>query len=831
MSRTETLTLPVDGMTCASCAGRVERAAAAVPGVRAARVNLAAETVTIEGEAAPAAIAEALASAGYPARTQVLAFDVEGMSCASCTGRVERALRAVPGVTEARVNLATGRASVTAIEGTDPASVAAAAAAAGYPARLHGAEAPRPDRKAEEAAGHKRRTIVAAVLTLPLFVVEMGGHVVPGLRQAVEGAIGLQALWVVQFVLATIVLAGPGAVFFRRGVPALLKGAPDMNALVALGTGAAWTFSTVATFAPGLLPAGTANVYFEAAAVIVTLILLGRWLEARARGRTGAAIAGLLKLRPDTARVERDGEVVEVAIDALGVGDVVQLRPGERVAADGTVLRGASFVDESMITGEPMPVGKAAGDPVTGGTLNGTGALSFAVARVGADSVLSRIVAMVEEAQGARLPIQALVDRVTARFVPAVLALAALTVGLWLVLGPDPALGLALVAGVSVLIIACPCAMGLATPTSIMVGTGRAAEMGVLFRRGDALQSLQGVRVVAFDKTGTLTEGRPALTDIAARGGFAEEEVLRLAAAAEAASEHPIGAAVVQGARARGLAEARAEAFESLTGLGLRASVEGRAVLIGSERLMTREGVALGDAAEGARALARRGRTPLFVAIDGALAAMLGVADPVRPEARAAIAALHAQGVRTAMISGDAAGTANAVAAELGIDDVVAEVMPDGKVAALEALRAAHGAVAFVGDGINDAPALATADVGIAIGTGTDIAIEAADVVLMAGDPGGVARAFEVSRATMRNVRQNLVWAFGYNVLLIPVAMGVLWPAFGVLLSPALAAAAMALSSIFVLSNALRLRRIGRGRGTTPRPPASGAAPAPVPAE
>ncbi len=745
---------------------------------------------------------------------QTITLSVEGMSCASCVGRVERALAAVPGVVSASVNLATETAHLRFDQGqVAPDDLIAVSAAAGYPATIAArSDADQGVRKDREAAALARMTWIAAALTLPVFVVEMGGHMFPPLHHLVAQTIGAQTSWVLQFVLTTIVLAWPGQGFYRKGYPALLRGAPDMNSLVALGTTAAYGYSVVATFASGLLPPGTAAVYYEAAAVIVVLILLGRTLEARAKGRTGAAIRRLVGLVPKMARVERGGVVVDLPLDQIVAGDVLHARPGERIAVDGEVTQGASYVDESMITGEPAPVAKAVGATVTGGTVNGNGALTFRATHVGADTVLSQIIGMVEQAQGAKLPIQGVVDRITLWFVPAVMALAALTVALWLVFGPAPTLAHALVAGVSVLIIACPCAMGLATPTSIMVGTGRAAELGVLFRKGDALQALQGVQVVALDKTGTLTAGRPELTDLAVMDGFAEAEVLALLAGAEAASEHPVASAILRAVQERGLAVPVATGFIAIPGYGVQAQVAGRAVLAGADRLMRREGVTLPGVNPGAD-FADKGRTPLYLAIDGRLAAVIGVADPIKPGTPAAIAALKAQGLRVAMITGDNKATAAKIAAELGIADVMAEVLPAGKVAALQTLRA-YGPLAFVGDGINDAPALAAADVGIAIGTGTDVAIETADVVLMSGDLGAVVRAFAISRATMRNIRQNLFWAFGYNVLLIPVAAGALYPAYGWLLSPALAAGAMAVSSVFVLTNALRLRRV-TARGAT----------------
>ncbi|MDB5557147.1 MAG: copper-translocating P-type ATPase, partial [Enterovirga sp.] len=657
-----------------------------------------------------------------------------------------------------------------------------------------------------ETAALGGAVLLAAIATAPLFVLEMGMHLVPSLHHWVSGTIGDQTWRVVSLLLATFVLFGPGLRFFRIGVPNLIRLAPDMNSLVVLGTGAAWAYSTVATLAPGWMPAGSDAVYFEAAAVIVTLILLGRWFEARARGRTSQAIRRLLTLQAKTARVIRDGREVETPIESVQSGDVIAVRPGERLPTDGEVVSGASYVDESMITGEPVPAEKGLGARVVGGTVNTTGAFTYRATSVGADSALARIVRMVEDAQGAKLPIQALVDRVTMWFVPAVMAVAAATFLVWLLLGPAPALGTALVHAVAVLIIACPCAMGLATPTSIMVATGRAAELGILFRQGDALHALRDVELIALDKTGTLTLGRPTLTDMEVAPGFEEDEVLALVAAAERSSEHPIARALVEAAEARGLAAPQAARFEAVAGFGATAEVSGRQVAIGADRFMAKLGIDI-TGFDGARArLGEAARTPLYAAIDGRPAAILGVADPLRPTTAEAIRALHGLGLKVAMITGDNRRTAEAIARELGIDAVVAEVLPEGKVAALKELAARHGRVAFVGDGINDAPALAAADVGVAIGTGTDVAIESAEVVLMSSDLRAVADAVRLSRATMRNIGENLGWAFGYNVLLIPLAAGALVPVLGWALSPMLAAGAMALSSVSVVANALRLR-------------------------
>jgi heavy metal translocating P-type ATPase len=812
MENEKSLTFGIQEMSCASCVGRVEKALNAVSGVSEAHVNLASETatVTVDDTFDTQNVITALEAAGYPAELKTYRFSIESMSCASCVGRVERALSAIPGVVSATVNLAKEEAAVRVLgAAVSPADIAATASAAGYPATLvtdPGAADATNDRKEEEVAHLRRMTLIAAVFTLPVFILEMGSHLIPALHSWIMNSLGMGVNWGIQFVLTTVVLAWPGRQFYLKGFPALFKGTPDMNSLVALGSSAAWGFSTVALFAPALLPDGTRVVYFEAAAVIVTLILMGRFLEARAKGRTGQAIRKLVGLRAKTAQVERDGQLVELPVDDIVAGDLIQARPGEKIAVDGVVVKGASYVDESMITGEPIPVEKLADAEVVGGTVNGAGAFTFRATKVGGDTMLAQIIRMVEEAQGAKLPIQDLVNRITLWFVPAVMGVAALTFLTWLLVGPDPALSFALVAAVAVLIIACPCAMGLATPTSIMVGTGRAAELGVLFRRGDALQTLNDVTTVALDKTGTLTEGHPELTDLTVTKGFEQADVLRLVASVEAVSEHPIAEAIVRRAKQDGLTLEAIDNFSSITGFGVSAVIEGRKIIIGADRLMSREGVTL-DAVKGVgESLGQEGKSPLYAAIDGQLAAVIAVSDPIKVSTAEAISALHDLGLAVAMITGDNKATAQAIAAKLGIDTIVAEVLPEGKVAAIEQLQTGGRAVAFVGDGINDAPALARADVGIAIGTGTDVAIEAADVVLMSGDLKGVVNALHVSQRTMRNIRQNLFWAFGYNALLIPVAAGIFYPVAGLMLSPALAAGAMALSSVFVLSNALRLR-------------------------
>ena len=806
------ISIPVEGMTCASCVGRVEKALRAVPGVNKASVNLATERadITFDGVPNVEAAVQAVQKSGYNVASSTIELSVTGMTCASCVGRVEKALKAVPGVNNATVNLATERARISAAGGTSPEALIQAVARAGYEAQVISGDTSNTDavaeRQAVELKSLRRALTIATLFALPVFIMEMGAHLVPAFHHAIARSIGTQNSWYVQFVLSSIVLFGPGLRFFKKGIPALLRGAPDMNSLVAVGTSAAYAYSAVATFASGLLPAGTVNVYYEAAAVIVALILLGRYMEARAKGNTSEAIKRLLGLQAKTARVVRDAATLEVPIEEVVAGELIEVRPGERIPVDGEVVAGNSFIDESMISGEPVPVEKKPGSEVVGGTVNQNGALTFRATKVGNDTVLAQIIRMVEQAQGSKLPIQAMVDRITMWFVPAVMAAAALTFVIWLSFGPDPALTFALVNAVAVLIIACPCAMGLATPTSIMVGTGRAAQMGVLFRKGEALQSLKDARVVAVDKTGTLTKGRPELTDLIVAPGLERSVVLGKVATVEAKSEHPIAQAIVDAAKAQKIALGTIGQFDSITGFGVSARVDGDLVEIGADRFMRKLGLDVEAFSADAARLGDEGKTPLYAAINGRLAAMIAVADPIKETTAAAIQALHGLGLKVAMITGDNRRTGEAIARQLGIDEVVAEVLPDGKVEAVQRLKKQYGPIAYVGDGINDAPALAEADVGLAIGTGTDIAIEAADVVLMSGDLGGVPNAIALSKATIRNIKQNLFWAFAYNAALIPVAAGLLYPVNGNLLSPVFAAGAMALSSVFVLTNALRLR-------------------------
>jgi Cu+-exporting ATPase len=741
---------------------------------------------------------------------QIVSFPVEGMTCASCVNRITRFLQKVDGVEDANVNLATESATVRFDSSVaDVARLAGAVEAAGYVARVDQIAADQEDAEPPFAERHladtRRRLVVAAFLTLPILLGLARMTLAPGLPSLFAEP------WF-QLGLATPVQFYAGWPFYRGAIKALRHWTADMNSLVAVGTSAAYGYSVAAIAFPGFFrSAGIGNggelpLYFDTASAIVTLILLGRFLEARARSHTSDAIRKLIGLTPRTARVIRAETEADIPIEQVVRADLVIVRAGERIPVDGLVRKGRSSVDESMITGESMPVGKDPGDEVIGGTLNGSGSFTYEATRVGANTVLGQIVRLVREAQGSRAPIQRLADAVTGVFVPVVLGLAALTFVAWFLFGPAPAFNLALVNAIAVLIIACPCALGLATPTSIMVGTGKGAENGILFRNAEALERLHKVRVVVVDKTGTLTEGRPRVTDVVrAPDAPAENELLVLIGAAERGSEHPLGEAIVRHAREdRRLAIPEASSFEAVAGQGVRAVVNGHVVALGRPGFLGKADESLTAAAE---RLAAEGKTPVCVAVDGLPAAVIGIADTLKPGSTVAVADLHRLGLAVIMLTGDNPTTARAIAGQAGIDRALADIRPDAKAAQVRALQAEGQPVAMVGDGINDAPALASADVGIAIGTGTDIAIESAAVTLMSGDLRGLVTAIALSRSTMRNIRQNLFWAFAYNVILIPVAMGVLYPFTGILLDPILAAAAMALSSVTVVSNALRLRR------------------------
>lgn len=732
---------------------------------------------------------------------------IQGMSCAACARRIERQLTRAEGVQEVQVNYATHRARVS----FDPAASSLPALIdivvdTGYGASLlqrpEAALEAEEKARAEEIKDLTRRFAVSVSLTVPLLTLAMA-----------HGRIAFSGMNLVQLLLAAPVLVYGGAHFFRGAWKALRSRSSDMNSLVALGSGAAFGYSVLATLFPtAFQPSGHAHhaampaVYFEAAAAIITFLLLGRLLEARAKGKTGEAIKKLLGLQPKTARVLREGNELEIPIEAVAKGELVLVRPGEKIPVDGVVEGGASSVDESMLTGESLPVAKARGDEVFGATLNTTGSLQVRATHVGLDTAIAQIVKLVQDAQGSRAPIARLADTVSGYFTPVVLTIAVLTFVLWFLLGPaETRLTLAFVNAVAVLVIACPCALGLATPTAILVGTGKGAQLGILIKGGAALEQAHKLTTVVLDKTGTVTEGKPALTNLTAFA-LPEDDILRLIAAVEALSEHPLAAAIVGAAKARGLAIPPAEAFEAVPGRGVRAQVEGQVVLIGNQAFLTEQGIATDATHTEAERLATEGKTPIFAAVSGTLAAVLAVADPIKPTSKDAIARLKRLGLEVVLLTGDNKKTAEAVATQVGITQVVAEVLPEGKVAELKRLQGAGQIVGMVGDGINDAPALAQADIGIAIGTGTDVAIEASDITLIKGDLQGVVSAIALSKATMTTIKQNLFWAFIYNVIGIPLAAGLLYPFNGWLLSPIFASAAMSLSSVSVVVNSLRLK-------------------------
>ncbi len=814
------LDFPVRGMTCANCSARIERTLRALPGVSEVVVNLATERARVRFDptrTGAAAFVRAVAEAGYEAPVERFTLAVDGMTCANCSGRVERALVALPGVVTSTVNLATERAAVTVLgAATGVPQIAAAVRAAGYQARtLEDPATGTPAGSAADArhaalAERRNAAAMAALLAAPVLFLAMGPMLLPPLHHGLSRLAPFAGFWDdVQWLLASIVAFGPGWRFFRSGYSALRHAAPDMNALVMLGVGAAWLYSTAVLFRPGLFPVGARDLYFESVAVVVSAVLLGKYLEALAKGHAGDAIRRLAGLQATQAAVVRAGVELTVPITAVEVGDLVVVRPGERIPVDGTVLEGTSHVDESMLTGEPMPAARGPGDRVTGGTINQFGALRVEAQQIGAATVLARIVHLVEEAQGSKLPIQRLADRIVAVFTTVVLAIAALTFIAWMILAPAPAIGAALIATVAVLVVACPCAMGLATPAAIMVGSGRAAELGVLFRRGEALEVLSRVDTVVFDKTGTLTVGKPGVTGIAAADGVLPDDLLRMAAAADMRSEHPLAAAIVAAARAAGGVVPDATGFAAVPGQGVRATVGGVPVLVGNARLLGDAAIDIDAVRARAHDLLAAGHSLTYVAVGGRCWGAFAIADALKPEAAAVIAALRGRGLRVAMVSGDAPAAARAVGALAGIDDVLAGVLPGAKAQAVRERQAAGARVAFVGDGINDAPALAQADVGIAVASGTQIAIEAADVTLTRGDLRSLVNAVEVAGRTMGVIRANLFWAFFYNAVLIPVAAGVLYPLWAIRLNPMLAGLAMGMSSVFVLANSLRLRRIG----------------------
>ena len=809
MSDPTRLTLPITGMTCANCAFTVERSLKKAAGVSKAAVNFATEQATVIFDPAllkPAALVQRVKDAGYGIVTAKVELPITGMTCANCAATVERALnQKVDGVVQANVNFATERASVEYIPGV--ASVAAMIRAieeAGYGVVQAAAQEHIEDVEAQarqaEVADQTRKFWVGVAFALPLFLLSMARDF--GLLGAWAHAPWVNWLFLA---LATPVQFYTGWDYYVGSYHALRNRAANMDVLVAMGSSVAYLYSLVVL----LFPAEGQHVYFETAAVIITLIKLGKLLEARAKGKTGEAIRKLMGLRPKTAHVVRDGAEVDVPIEEVHVGDLVVVRPGERIPVDGVVFEGHSAVDESMLTGEPLPVDKRPGDEIIGATINKQGLLKFEATRVGAETALAQIIRLVQEAQGSKAPIQRLADRVAGVFVPAVMLIALSTFVVWWTVGGD--FTVAMIRLVAVLVISCPCALGLATPTSIMVGTGKGAELGILFKNSEALETAHRLQAIVLDKTGTITRGEPSVTDVVVSNSrFA---LLRLAASAERGSEHPLGQAIVAEAEARGLALADPQDFEALPGKGIRAQVEGHAVLVGKPEWLEAENVPLGNLTAEVERLRAEAKTAVAVAVNGEAVGILGVADTLKEGSVEAVAQLQWLGLEVVMLTGDNRRTAEAIAAQAGIGHVIAEVLPADKAAQVKRLQSEDRLVGMVGDGINDAPALAQADVGIALGTGTDVAMETAGVTLMRGDLRAVGQALALSRATMRTIKQNLFWAFFYNAILIPVAAGVLYPLPWVpdilrQLHPVLAAFAMAFSSITVVSNSLRLRRV-----------------------
>ncbi len=814
--KSEKANIPITGMTCTTCAATIRKGLAKMPGVKRAEVNFASEKASVEYDPTRVALSQiknTISQLGYGTAAKKSIFPVGGMTCATCVARVEQALASVPGVVSASVNLASEKATVEYIEGTEIASLRRAVKEAGYEL---GSESETLEdvstASRREIQTIRNRFILAAALGLIILVLSLPWS------PSFTGKLYL--LWA----LATPVQFWAGLRFYRGAWGALRHKTADMNTLVAVGTSAAYFYSVVAVLSPGLFASTghSADVYFDTAAMIIALILLGRFLEARARGQTSEAINKLIGMQPKTALIFRGGREAEIPVEDVQVGDLVLVRPGERVPVDGIIHQGYSAIDESMITGESIPVEKRVGDEVIGATINKTGSFKFKATKVGKDTTLARIIRLVEEAQGSKAPIQRLADVIASYFVPIVIAIAIITFIIWYFVGPSPALTFALLNFVAVLIIACPCALGLATPTAIMVGTGKGAEHGILIRSGEALEGSHKIDAVLLDKTGTLTQGKPEVTDIIATPASSQDEVLRLAASAEHDSEHPLGEAIVRAAAEKRLKISPASDFNAIPGHGVEASVEGKKVLLGNLKLIMDRGLSLDGLETEAERLWEKGKTVMFLGVDSQVMGAIALADTLKPNAREALQEIHKMGIEAVMLTGDNRRTAEAIAREAGIDRVFAEVLPEHKAQEVKRLQDEGRVVAMVGDGINDAPALAQADVGIAIGTGTDVAMETGDITLISGDLGGIVTAISLSKRTIRTIKQNLFWAFAYNTALIPVAAGVLYLVFGNsgvpsglhfifgdygFLNPILAAAAMAASSITVVLNSLRLRR------------------------
>ncbi|OTN88524.1 copper-translocating P-type ATPase [Enterococcus sp. 7E2_DIV0204] len=811
----EVKTFDIEGMTCASCAQTVEKATAKLSGVSKATVNLATEKLNIEydeSKLSESDIQKAVSDAGYEALSNVQqrTFDIDGMTCASCAQTIEKATNKLTGVSKASVNLATEKMVVdfdpSAINVSD---ITKAVSDAGYEAIEQVDSADTVDKDREKKQKHIKEMWqhfwMSAVFTIPLLYVAMGHMAGLPLPAIIDPMMHPETFAMVQLIL-TIPVLYLGRSFFTVGFKALFKGHPNMDSLVALGTSAAVTYSLYGTamiFAGD--PQFTMALYYESAGVILTLITLGKYFEAVSKGKTSEAIKKLMGLAPKNARVFRNGQEMEIPVDSVQLDDTIIVRPGEKIPVDGVVIEGSSAIDESMLTGESMPVEKKVGDNVIGASINKNGSFRFKATKVGKDTALSQIIKLVEDAQGSKAPIAKMADKISGVFVPIVMVLSVLAGLAWYFLGQESWV-FALTITISVLVIACPCALGLATPTAIMVGTGKGAENGVLIKSGDALETTHKIQTIVFDKTGTITEGKPKVTDVVTANDMSHDELLRLAASAEKGSEHPLGEAIVNGAEEKNLAFAQTEEFEAIPGHGIEVTIEGSRLLLGNKKLMDDRGISLGNLGVTSDQLAEQGKTPMYIAKDGAIAGIIAVADTIKPNSIPAIKKLHQMGIEVAMITGDNKRTAQVIAKQVGIDRVLSEVLPEDKANEVMKLQKEGKKVAMVGDGINDAPALAQADIGIAIGSGTDVAMESADIVLMRSDLMDVPTAVELSKATIKNIKENLFWAFAYNTLGIPVAMGVLYLFGGPLLNPMIAGAAMSFSSVSVLLNALRLK-------------------------
>ncbi|MCY4305788.1 MAG: heavy metal translocating P-type ATPase [Aestuariivita sp.] len=801
------LRLQIRNMHCASCVARIEDTISNLPNIENVFVNLTTASVQISGfELNTSIIYEQLSKAGFQPVTKTATLTLKKNDDKSINFFEKAEIKSVLGVVSTEWNQTSGFGKVKFLADSNALEeMNFLLAKMGYLARLITLTT-----NFEKSFHHRvnslqHSTIISICLTLPIFILEMGGHFLPDLSSWITDNIRIEISHIIQFFLSTIILVGPGQQLIRDGVISLYAKLPNMNSLVAIGVITAWGYSSISTFFPKILSSENVVVYFEAAAVIITFVLLGRLLESRATEKTSVAIEKLVQLTPQTAKVKRANNIVEIPIKNVHVGDIVLSLPGERIAVDGTVIEGRSYIDESMINGEAFPNAKSPGDIVIGGTVNGNGHLQYVAKKIGKDTMLSQIIRLVEEGQSTRLPIGNIINRITKWFVPTIIGIAIFATVIWLSI--TQAVGPSITAGISVLIIACPCALGLAIPTSIMVGIGRSAELGVLLKRADALQSLSKIKTIAFDKTGTITTGRPEVTKIITIDHINVDDILQLAATIESYSEHPIAKAITTAARIKKLDLLTAKNFISYTGLGVSAEVDGKHVLIGNKKFMERNNVKTKSLHSKESQINLQGESTTYVAINDRISAVLGISDPLKQTAKNALNKLRKLGLKIIMITGDNSQSAEIIAKEIGINQCVANVLPDSKVTALDTLRQANGKIAFVGDGINDAPALANADVGIAVGSGTDIALDSADIILSSGDLNGVVRAIKISRAMMLNIKQNLCWAFGYNILLLPVAAGVFYPNFGLLLSPKLAAGAMVLSSLAVVTNSLRLRR------------------------